>query len=109
MSPIHCARSPCLDRSRIGGLGNRTLLSLLAATLASTAVCIRSKLVRNKLFEGSAVPSILDVILRSRRVEELGTDLNPSLAELLVSFPQEQILNVKTKKYKSEQHGIKTQ
>mmetsp|Transcript_20728 Transcript_20728/g.43644 ORF Transcript_20728/g.43644 Transcript_20728/m.43644 type:complete len:214 (+) Transcript_20728:2-643(+) len=53
---------------------------------------IHAKLFGNKFLEGSRIPSVLDVILTPRAVEDLDADLDPSFAELLVSPPQAQII-----------------
>jgi hypothetical protein len=68
--------------------GKNNLFGRFDRSLARRNKRILTKLIGNKLLKRSTVPSILDMILRSRTLKELGTNLHPSFAHLRVSLPQ---------------------
>jgi hypothetical protein len=52
------------------------------------AVGIWTKLISNEFLKRCTVPPVLDVIFRSRRIEEFSADFNPSFTKLFMPFPE---------------------
>mmetsp|Transcript_20014 Transcript_20014/g.41929 ORF Transcript_20014/g.41929 Transcript_20014/m.41929 type:complete len:240 (+) Transcript_20014:226-945(+) len=63
-----------------------------ADAIVSLLIGLRSEFLRDELLEGGGIPSILDVVLGARALEVLGADFDPSFAEDVVAFPQEEII-----------------
>jgi hypothetical protein len=59
-----------------------------ATNFICKAVRIWAKLFGNELFKGCRIPSILDMIFGSCVLEEFATYFYPSLAYVVVSFPE---------------------